>query len=231
MAFGWSGRGSAAGSMVAYLTGITKLDPMKYGLLFERFLNPDRVSLPDIDTDFADTDRGKVLEYIRNKYGDDHVAGIITFGTMAARASVRDTGRALGMAYQDVDRIAKLVPPPKQGKHVPLTKLIPETPELKQVYDSEPNTKILLDLAARLEGTYRHSGQHASAFVISNDPLIKTAPCSPPKKVMWPRHAILDVPVDELGLEMDLLGLEPVDHRAGGEIIKYGDKIDGLIFR
>ena len=225
------GRGSAAGSMVAYLTGITELDPMKYGLLFERFLNPDRVSLPDIDTDFADTDRGKVLEYIRNKYGDDHVAGIITFGTMAARASVRDTGRALGMAYQDVDRIAKLVPPPKQGKHVPLTKLIPETPELKQVYDSEPNTKILLDLAARLEGTYRHSGQHASAFVISKDPLIKTVPLQPAQKGDVAHVTQFSMyPVDELGLlKMDLLGLSNLSIIARAvEIIEatYGDKID-----
>ncbi|MBI4175466.1 DNA polymerase III subunit alpha [Candidatus Berkelbacteria bacterium] len=203
------GRGSAAGSIVAYLTGITELDPVAYGLLFERFLNPDRISMPDIDTDFADTDRAKVLAYVREKYGDDHVAGIITFGTMAARASVRDTGRALGMSYQEVDRIAKLIPPPKQGKHIPIPKLIQEIPELKAVYVAEPAAKQLLNLAARLEGTYRHAGQHASAIVISKDPLTRTVPLQPAQKGDVAHVTQFSMyPVDELGLlKMDFLGL------------------------
>lgn len=203
------GRGSAAGSMIAYLTGITSLDPLAYGLLFERFLNPDRISMPDIDTDFADTDRHRVLQYIRDKYGDDRVAGIITFGTMAARAAVRDTGRALGMSYLEVDRIAKLVPPPKQGRHVPLRQLILDTPELKNIYDDEPATKKLLDLAARLEGTNRHAGQHASAFLISKDPLIETVPLQPAQKGDVAHVTQFSMyPIDELGLlKMDFLGL------------------------
>lgn len=203
------GRGSAAGSIVSYLIGITELDPVHYKLLFERFLNPDRIEMPDIDVDFADSDRAKVLQYVREKYGDDHVAGIITFGTMAARAAVRDTGRAIGMGYQEVDRIAKVIPPPKQGIHTPLTKLIPETPELKQLYDTEPATKNLLDLAAKLEGTYRHSGQHASAFVISREPLTKTVPLQPAQKGDVAHVTQFSMkPVDELGLlKMDFLGL------------------------
>ncbi len=225
------GRGSAAGSMVAYLTGITELDPIQYGLLFERFLNPDRVSMPDIDTDFADTDRAKVLEYVRTKYGDDHVAGIITFGTMAARASVRDTGRALGMSYADVDRIAKLIPAPKQGKHVPILKLMRETPELQQAYDTEPATKKLLDLAARLEGTFRHAGQHASAIIISRDPLTTTVPLQPAQKGDVAHVTQFSMyPVDELGLlKMDFLGLSNLSIiQRAVEIIEAvdGKKID-----
>lgn len=225
------GRGSAAGSIVAYLTGITELDPIHYGLMFERFLNPDRIEMPDIDVDFADTDRAKVLTYVREKYGDDHVAGIITFGTMAARASVRDTGRAIGMSYQDVDRVAKLIPPPKQGRHIPLPKLIAETPELKQIYETEPATKQLLDLAARLEGTFRHSGQHASAFVISRDPLTMTVPLQPAQKGDVAHVTQFSMkPVDELGLlKMDFLGLSNLSiMQRAVEIIEavYGEKID-----
>ncbi len=203
------GRGSAAGSIVSYLIGITELDPVHYKLLFERFLNPDRIEMPDIDIDFADTDRAKVLQYVREKYGDDHVAGIITFGTMAARAAVRDAGRAIGMSYGDVDRVAKVIPPPKQGMHVPLTRLISETPELRQMYDSEPATKNLLEIAAKLEGTFRHSGQHASAFVISRDPLTKTVPLQPAQKGDVAHVTQFSMkPVDELGLlKMDFLGL------------------------
>lgn len=203
------GRGSAAGSMVAYLLGITELDPIQYGLLFERFLNPDRISMPDIDTDFSDTDRPKILEYVRSKYGDDHVAGIITFGTMAARAAVRDAGRALGMSYQDVDRVAKLIPPPKQGFQTPLVEHIQEVPELKDLHAKEPTAKRLLDMAARLEGTYRHAGQHASAIIISRDPLTQTVPLQPAQKGDVAHITQFSMyPVDELGLlKMDFLGL------------------------
>lgn len=225
------GRGSAAGSMIAYLTGITSLDPLQYGLLFERFLNPDRISMPDIDTDFADSERHRVLQYVREKYGDERVAGIITFGTMAARAAVRDTGRAIGMSYQEVDRIAKLVPPPKQGRHTPLPMLVKETPELKKVYEDEPATKKLLDLAARLEGTNRHAGQHASAFLISKDPLIETVPLQPAQKGDVAHVTQYSMyPIDELGLlKMDFLGLSNLSiMQRAVEIIEavHGTKIN-----
>ncbi|HEU0050779.1 MAG TPA: DNA polymerase III subunit alpha, partial [Patescibacteria group bacterium] len=137
------GRGSAAGSVVAYALRITNLDPLRYGLLFERFLNPDRISMPDIDTDFDDVKRKDVIEYVTNKYGKNRVAGIITFGTMAARAAVRDVGRVLGLSFQEVDRVAKVVPPPVQGKHVPLATSIQEAPELKAMYQGEPIVKQL----------------------------------------------------------------------------------------
>ncbi|MSR85514.1 DNA polymerase III subunit alpha [Candidatus Uhrbacteria bacterium] len=170
------GRGSAAGSVVSYVLKITNLDPLHYDLLFERFLNPDRISMPDIDTDFDDVKRKDVIEYVMKKYGSNHVAGIITFGTMAARAAVRDVGRALGMPYPQVDQIAKSVPPPVQGKHIPLEKSIVEAPELHALYDSDPRIKRLLDLAIKLEGTARHASQHACGIVITPSPLVEYAP-------------------------------------------------------
>ncbi len=120
------GRGSAAGSLMSYAAGITNVDPLKYGLLFERFLDPSRISMPDIDMDFEDVRRGEVIDYVREKYGDDHVAGIITFGTIMARAAVRDVGRVLGAPYNHVDAIAKAIPPPNQGRHIPLEKSVKE---------------------------------------------------------------------------------------------------------
>lgn len=170
------GRGSAAGSIVAYALDITNLDPLRYGLLFERFLNPDRISMPDIDTDFDDVKRKDVIEYVSNKYGKDRVAGIITFGTMAARAAVRDVGRVLGLPYGDVDRVAKVVPPPVQGKHIPLEQSIKEAPELKALYEADPRVKRLIDLAIKLEGTTRHASQHACGVVIAPESLSHFAP-------------------------------------------------------
>ncbi len=170
------GRGSAAGSVVAYVLQITNLDPLRYGLLFERFLNPDRISMPDIDTDFDDVKRKDVIAYVTQKYGVDRVAGIITFGTMAARAAVRDVGRALGVPYGDVDRIAKTVPPPVQGKHIPLKQSIVEDPELKNLYEGDERVKRLIDLAIKLEGTTRHASQHACGIVIAPSPLVEFAP-------------------------------------------------------
>jgi len=203
------GRGSAAGSIVTYLLNITDLDPLEHGLLFERFLNPDRIEMPDIDIDFADTQRHLVLDYIRKKYSDEHVAGIITFGTMAARAAVRDTGRALGMAYGDVDRIAKLVPPPVQGRHIPLEKSVVDNAELKAVYDAEPATKQLLDMAMKLEGTVRHASQHACAIVISRDELTSYTPLQTAQKGDVAHVTQYSMkPVGHLGLlKMDFLGL------------------------
>lgn len=170
------GRGSAAGSLVAYALGITDIEPLRYGLLFERFLNPDRVSMPDIDTDFADRGRGKVLEYVTMKYGADHVAGIITFGTLMPRAAVRDAARVLGLSFQEADLIAKVVPPPVQGKHTPLKKAIEEAPDLKVKYDTEPMTRRVIDLAMKLEGNPRHASQHACGIVIGDRPLVARVP-------------------------------------------------------
>ncbi len=167
------GRGSAAGSVVAYALNITNLDPLRYGLLFERFLNPDRISMPDIDTDFDDVKRIDVIKYVTEKYGLDRVAGIITFGTMAARAAVRDVGRVLGLPYADVDRISKVVPPPVQGKHIPLETSIKEAPELRAMYETDPRVKRLIDLAIKLEGTTRHASQHACGIVITPEPLVE----------------------------------------------------------
>jgi len=170
------GRGSAAGSIVAYSLKITNLDPIQYGLLFERFLNPDRISMPDIDMDFDDVKRGAVIEYVSQKYGRDRVAGIITFGTMAARAAVRDVGRVLGFTFQEVDRVAKVIPPPVQGKHIPLAQSIKDAPDLRALYENEPRIRQLIDLAIKLEGTTRHASQHACGIVIAPRPLVEYAP-------------------------------------------------------
>jgi DNA polymerase-3 subunit alpha len=170
------GRGSAAGSIVAYALKITNLDPLQYGLLFERFLNPDRISMPDIDMDFDDVKRKDVIQYVSDLYGHDRVAGIITFGTMAARAAVRDVGRVLGWTFQEVDRVAKAIPPPVQGKHIPLEVSIKENPDFKAIYDNEPRAKQLIDLAIKLEGTTRHASQHACGIVIAPRPLAEYAP-------------------------------------------------------
>lgn len=204
------GRGSAAGSLITYCLDITELDPLKYGLIFERFLNPERVSMPDIDIDFADTRRDEVLEYVREKYGRENVAQIITFGTMAARAAVRDVGRAMGYPYAEVDRIAKLVPPPVQGRHIPLKESIEEDPELRKVYNSEQRSKDLLDNAVKLEGTVRHAGTHASAVVMSEEPLVKYTPLQ--KATGGSEEVITQYsmkPIEEIGLlKMDFLGLK-----------------------
>jgi len=203
------GRGSAAGALVAYLTYITDIDPLRYGLLFERFLNPDRIEMPDIDLDFADHRRSEVLQYVVEKYGEDRVAGIITYGTMAARAAVRDTGRALGMAYADVDAIAKMVPPPVQGRHIPLEKSIQDSPELREVYNRDPKAKRLLDMAIKLEGTVRHASQHASAFIITRDELTNYVPLQMAQKEGVKQITQYSMyPIAELGLlKMDFLGL------------------------
>ncbi|MBI1908158.1 DNA polymerase III subunit alpha, partial [Candidatus Uhrbacteria bacterium] len=170
------GRGSAAGSLVAYALRITDIEPLRYGLLFERFLNPDRVSMPDIDTDFADRGRGKVLEYITHKYGADHCAGIITFGTLMPRAAVRDAARVLGLSFQEADVIAKCVPPPVQGKHTPLKEAIVEAPDLRNLYQSNPMARRVIDLAMKLEGNPRHASQHACGIVIGDKPLVERVP-------------------------------------------------------
>ncbi|KKP98957.1 MAG: polymerase III catalytic subunit, DnaE type protein [Parcubacteria group bacterium GW2011_GWD2_38_12] len=199
------GRGSAAGSIVAYLTNITNIDPIKYELLFERFLNPDRISMPDIDLDFADTRRQEVLNYISQKYGQDKVAQIITFGTMAARAAIRDAGRALGYTYDFCDQLAKLIP---LGSNL---KEALETPEFKNQYNNDAQAKKLIDSAIKLEGVVRHASTHACGIVITKDPLIESVPLQNAAQdgnniivTQYEMHAIEDLGL----LKMDILGLK-----------------------
>jgi len=170
------GRGSAAGSIISYALRITDLDPLKYGLLFERFLNPDRISMPDVDMDFADSRRGEVLEYVTRKYGADKVAGIITFGTMKPKAAVRDAARVLGLTFAEADIIAKAVPDPVQGRHIPLATAIQDIPDLKAIYETNPMARQTIDLAMKIEGNPRHSSQHACGIVIGDKPLVERVP-------------------------------------------------------
>ncbi len=168
------GRGSAVGSLVAYCLRITDLDPLRFNLLFERFLNPERISMPDIDTDFCVDRRDEVIEYVTEKYGKDRVAQIVTFGTMAARAAIRDAGRALGVPLPDVDRIAKLVPSGPGGFSI--ERAIEQIAELKAIYATQPETRKLLDTAKEIEGLARNAGTHAAGVVMSAGPLIEYTP-------------------------------------------------------
>jgi len=225
------GRGSAAGSIVAYALKITNLDPLKYGLLFERFLNPDRISMPDVDMDFDDVRRKDVIQYVTEKYGADRVAGIITFGTMAARAAVRDVGRVLGWTFQEVDRVAKVVPPPVQGKNIPIDVSRKDNPELKALDEADPRVGQLLDLASKLEGTSRHASQHACGIVIAPAPLVEYAPLQKAqggdvdRVIQYSLH-----PCEAVGLlKMDFLGLSNLTIiRDCLEIIEavHGDEVD-----
>ena len=199
------GRGSAAGSIVSYLLNITDLDPLQYDLLFERFLNPARISMPDFDLDFADDRRDDVIHYVREKYGRDHVAQIITFGTMAARAAVRDTGRALGFPYAFCDRIAKLIP-----FHASLASAVDTVPELHELYTADPQVRRLVDTAKRLEGVARHASTHAAGVVITDEPLTAYVPlqhASQDDTTIVTQYAMHDV--EALGLlKIDFLGLK-----------------------
>ena len=201
------GRGSAAGSIVSYAIRITELDPLKYDLLFERFLNPDRVSMPDVDIDIQDTRRNEVIAYCTEKYGAEHVANIVTFGTMAARAAVRDVARVLQVPYGESDRLAKLVPQPVQGHHIPLAKSIVEDADLKHEYETNPTAKKVLDFAVQLEGTMRSHGVHAAGVVIAPDDIVKYVPVEMSQKGV-PATQFPMGQVEELGLlKMDFLGL------------------------
>ncbi len=201
------GRGSAAGSIIAYVLNITDLDPLKYDLLFERFLNPDRISMPDIDIDIQDTRRGEVIEYCANKYGSERVANIVTFGKMAARAAVRDVARVLQVPYAESDRLAKLIPPPVQGRHIPLVKSVVEDVDLKKEYEANPTAKEVFDYAMRLEGTIRSHGVHAAGVVIAPDDIVKYVPLEMAQKGVVATQYPMG-PVEELGLlKMDFLGL------------------------
>ena len=201
------GRGSAAGSIIAYVLNITDLDPLEYDLLFERFLNPDRISMPDIDIDIQDTRRGEVIEYCAEKYGRDRVTNIGTFGTMAARAAVRDVARVLEVPYAESDRLAKLVPPPVQGRHIPLKVSVKDDQDLKREYESNPIAKEVFDYAMQIEGTMRSHGVHAAGVVIAPDDIVKYVPLEMAQKGVVATQFPMG-PVEELGLlKMDFLGL------------------------
>jgi DNA polymerase-3 subunit alpha len=198
------GRGSAAGSLVSYSLGITDLDPLQHELIFERFLNPERVSLPDIDIDFCMNRRGEVIEYVTQKYGRENVAQIITFGTMAARAAIKDVGRAMDVPYSDVDRIAKMVP---TTLYIKLEQAIKDSPALQQAYESDAQVRQLIDTAKKLEGLVRNAGVHAAGVVISPRPLIELVPLYKTKNDEIVT-AFDMVAIEKLGLlKMDFLGL------------------------
>ena len=252
----WNIRGSGASSIVAYTSGITNLDPLPNKLIFERFLNPARISMPDIDMDFPDDRRAEMINYAVNKYGKDKVAQIITFGTLGARAAIRDVGRALDIPLPDVDRVAKLVPN-IPGKPMKLGEAIEQIPELKQMYDGAEWVKNLLDAAQTVEGTVRNVGTHAAGVVISDRPLVEYAPLARPTKES--DNALESITQFEMGvvesiglLKVDFLGLStltimrkacdliqqnhgveldldniPVNDRAAFQLISRGD-VSGL---
>jgi len=197
------GRGSAAGSLVAYALNITKIDPIKYNLIFERFLNPDRISMPDIDSDFCYERRQEVIDYVVDKYGVDNVSQIVTFGTMAARACIRDVGRALDYTYAEVDRIAKMIP---QMLGITIEKALQVNTELKQLYDDDERCKYLIDIAKRLEGLPRHTSTHAAGVVIASEPLVNFVPLQKNEGSIVTQFTM--GALEELGLlKMDFLGL------------------------
>ena len=221
------GRGSAPGSLVSFLLNITSVDPIKNDLLFERFLNPERISMPDIDLDFTDRRRDEVIDYIAQKYGRDKVAQIITFGTMAARAAIRDVGRALNYAYSYCDQIAKMIP---FGFN--LDETLKKVDEFKNIYQTDEQAKKLIDLAKKLEGVARHASTHACGIVISNEPLSNLIPLQHPTQdnqnviTQYEMHAIEDLGL----LKMDLLGLKNLtiieDTLSRIYVLRGGKKID-----
>ena len=201
------GRGSAAGSLVAYCLGITGIDPLQYDLFFERFLNPERVSMPDIDIDFCIRGRGDVIQHVSELYGRDSVCQIITFGTMASKAAIKDVGRAMNMPYGDVERIAKLIPPPFRGRNVSISQALETVPELKAATETDARVKDLIDLALSLEGCNRHSSVHAAGVVISPRPLHELVPVAlSSKNELTSQYSMNDL--EKVGmLKMDFLAL------------------------
>ena len=197
------GRGSGAASIVAYCMHITEVDPMKYALIFERFLNPERVSMPDFDTDFCQERRGEVIDYVVKKYGHDRVAQIATFGTMAARGAIRDVGRALNFTFAETDVVAKLVP---NTLHITLKEALEVSPKLKELYDGDPRVKTLIDTAMSLEGMPRNTSTHAAGVVITADPVYSYVPLSCNDDTIVTQYTMTTI--EELGLlKMDFLGL------------------------
>ena len=199
------GRGSAAGSLVAYCLGITNIDPLRYGLLFERFLNPERVTMPDMDIDFSDDRRDEVIEYVARRYGRDNVAKIITFGTLGAKQAIRDVGRVLGMSYGEVDKLARLVPP---ALNITLDRALQQSPPLAEAVKTRPEVAELWEVARALEGLVRHASTHAAGVVISDEPLMELVPLykDPKKDEVVTQYAMK--PIEKIGLlKMDFLGL------------------------
>ena len=197
------GRGSGAASICAYCIGITGIDPMKYNLLFERFLNPERVSMPDFDVDFCFERRGEVIDYVIDKYGADHVAQIVTFGTMAAKAAIRDVGRAMGMSYSAVDNIAKQIP---NELNITLEKALKRSAEFKALYDKDTEAHELIDTAMKVEGMPRHASTHAAGVVITHDPVVSYVPLARNDEAIVTQFTMTTL--EELGLlKMDFLGL------------------------
>ena len=197
------GRGSGAGSLAAYCIGITGIDPMKYSLLFERFLNPERVSMPDFDVDFCYERREEVIDYVINKYGADHVAQIVTFGTLAARAAIRDVGRAMGIPYNVVDNVSKQVP---RELNITIQKALKKSPEFKELYESDDQIKELIDTSMKVEGMPRHSSTHAAGVVITRDPVASYVPLALNDNSPVTQYTMTTL--EELGLlKMDFLGL------------------------
>ncbi|MGH7142445.1 MAG: DNA polymerase III subunit alpha [Candidatus Saccharimonadales bacterium] len=223
------GRGSAASSIVSYALRITELDPLKYDLQFERFLNPDRISLPDFDIDIQDTRRDEVIQYCADKYGTDRVANIVTYGRMAARNAVRDVARVLQVPYIEADRLAKMIPQPVQGRHIPLKLSIENDPDLKQEYATNDTAKRVFDLAIQLEGTIRSHGVHAAGVVIAPDDIVQFVPLEKAQKGVIATQYSMG-PIEDLGLlKMDFLGLSNLTIIKNAQrIIKkvYGQDID-----
>ena len=218
------GRGSGAASIVAYCMHITEVDPMKYALIFERFLNPERVSMPDFDTDFCQERRGEVIEYVMRKYGKDHVAQIATFGTMAARGAIRDVGRALNFTYAETDVVAKLVP---TTLHITLKEALEVSPKLKEMYDGDERVRKLIDTARALEGMPRNTSTHAAGVVITADPVCTYVPLSRNDDTIVTQYTMTTI--EELGLlKMDFLGLRnlTVIEDAQKEIRKQNPEFD-----
>jgi len=218
------GRGSSAGSIIAYALGITSVDPLKYGLIFERFLNPERITMPDIDIDFCYENRGKVIDYVANKYGSDHVAQIVTFGTMGARAAIRDVGRVMGVPLPDVDRIAKMVP---FGPDASIDQALATQKEFKAAYEKDSKIKSLIDMAKNIEGLSRHASVHAAGVVISEEPLTEYVPLQRVSDTqVVTQYAMGDL--EQLGLlKMDFLGLRNLTMMAHSvEIIKRTQDVD-----
>ena len=197
------GRGSGAGSLAAYCVGITDIDPIRYNLIFERFLNPERVSMPDFDVDFCYERRQEVIDYVNEKYGRDHVAQIVTFGTMAARAAVRDVGRVMGLPYQDVDKVAKLIP---MELKMTLKKALEVSPDLKALYDADSQVHDLIDTSLKVEGMPRHASTHAAGVVITREPATEYVPLSTNDGLPVTQFNMVEI--ERLGLlKMDFLGL------------------------